>query len=145
MLRKLVEDTNAIVINPETLAFNYLTNSTILQFFLEAGVKLDLFFKLLWRHVFTVELLRNRYDLKTKEDTGSFFSGINPSSPVASPNPQPKPKPSSPPTVSPGSIVQNNSGGANVLQGTTGENSPIINSPVTIGRVPKTISPQQTG
>jgi hypothetical protein len=57
LLRKLIDETNAIVINPETLSFNYLTNSTVLQFFLEAGVKLDLFFKLLWRHVFTVELL----------------------------------------------------------------------------------------
>jgi len=51
LLKRLVSKTNAIVINPETLSFNYLTNSTILQFFLEAGVKLDLFFKLLWRHV----------------------------------------------------------------------------------------------
>jgi hypothetical protein len=76
LLKKLVDGTNAIVINPETLSFNYLTNSTILQFFLEAGVKLDLFFKLLWRHVFTVELLRRRYDLKTRAETASFLDRI---------------------------------------------------------------------
>ena len=69
LLQRLIEAKKAIVINPETLSFNYLTNSTILQFFLEAGVKLDLFFKLLWRHVFTVELLKARYDLKTQTDT----------------------------------------------------------------------------
>ena len=40
-----------------------------------------------------------------------------------------------------GSVIQSNSGGVNVLQGTTGANSPIINSPVTIGKVPKTIPP----
>jgi hypothetical protein len=40
-----------------------------------------------------------------------------------------------------GSIIQSNSGGVNVLQGTTGANSPIINSPITIGKVPKTIPP----
>jgi hypothetical protein len=73
LLKHLIEKKNAIVINPETLSFNYLTNSTILQFFLEAGVKLDLFFKLLWRHVFTVELLKRRYDLKTQTETKSFL------------------------------------------------------------------------
>lgn len=76
LLTKLIAETEAIVINPETLSFNYITNSTILQFFLQAGVKLDLFFKLLWRHVFTVELLRNRYDLKTKADTSTFLEWI---------------------------------------------------------------------
>lgn len=76
LLNKLIEETGAIVINPETLAFNFLTNSTVLQFFLEAGVKLDLFFKLLWRHVFTVELLRNRYELKSKADSTNFLEKI---------------------------------------------------------------------
>jgi len=76
LLKKLIDTTNAIVINSETLSFNYLTNSTILQFFLEAGVKLDLFFKLLWRHVFTVELLRSRYNLTTKTETKSFLETI---------------------------------------------------------------------
>src|SRR5271165_5767999 len=76
LLNRLAEDTTAIVINPETLSFNYLTNSTILQFFLEAGVKLDLFFKLLWRHVFTVELLKTRYELKSQMETNSFLERI---------------------------------------------------------------------
>jgi hypothetical protein len=35
---------------------------------------------------------------------------------------------------------QSNSGGINVMQGTGGANSPIINSPITIGDVPKRIS-----
>lgn len=76
LLRHLVDKKNAIVINPETLSFNYLTNSNILQFFLEAGVKLDLFFKLLWRHVFTVELLKTRYNLKTRTEATSFLERI---------------------------------------------------------------------
>lgn len=73
LLQRLIEEKNAIVINPETLSFNYLTNSTVLQFFLEAGVKLDLFFKLLWRHVFTVELLKRRYDLRTQNEAKSLL------------------------------------------------------------------------
>jgi len=39
-------------------------------------------------------------------------------------------------------IGQSNSGGVNVQQATTGKNSPIVNSPVTIGSVPKHIAPQ---
>jgi hypothetical protein len=45
-------------------------------------------------------------------------------------------------TTSSPRILQQNSGGINVQQATTGENSPIINSPVTIGNVPKHISTQ---
>jgi hypothetical protein len=48
--------------------------------------------------------------------------------------PAPQPTPSS-------AFIQGNSGGINVQQGTTGENSPIINSPITVGNVPKKISP----
>lgn len=76
LLQRLSETDRAIAINPETLSFNYLTNSTILQFFSEAGVKLDLFFKLLWRHVFTVELLKARYNLNTQAETKNFRERI---------------------------------------------------------------------
>jgi hypothetical protein len=76
LLQRLSEAKNAITINPETLSFNYLTNSTILRFFQEAGVKLDLFFKLLWRHVFTVELLKARYNLNTQVETKNFRERI---------------------------------------------------------------------
>jgi len=76
LLQRVTAESGAIVISPETLSFNYLTNSTVLQFFLEAGVKLDLFFKLLWRHVFTVELLKKRYDLRTAGSAKSFLDRI---------------------------------------------------------------------
>jgi len=39
-------------------------------------------------------------------------------------------------------VIQNNSGGINVQQGTTGADSPIINSPITVGSLPKAISAQ---
>lgn len=46
-----------ITISPENLALTYVSNSTILKFFSDLGVNLDPFFKLLWRHIFTVEVL----------------------------------------------------------------------------------------
>jgi len=38
--------------------------------------------------------------------------------------------------------VQSNTGGINIQQGTTGADSPIINSPITVGNIPKAISVQ---
>jgi hypothetical protein len=40
------------------------------------------------------------------------------------------------------SVAQSNSGGINIQQGTTGADSPIINSPITVGNIPKAISVQ---
>jgi len=48
---------HVIRISPEQLALTYVANSTILNFFGALGVNLDPFFKLLWRHVLTVEIL----------------------------------------------------------------------------------------
>jgi hypothetical protein len=68
--------------------------------------------------------------------------------PVVTPIPGSKPPKKSAPSeaksITPqAGIQQSNSGGVNVLQGTTGENSPIINSPITVGDVPKRISPAE--
>jgi archaellum biogenesis ATPase FlaH len=62
LLDRLVRDQeHAIAVNPEHLALNYIANSTVIQFLEAAGVNLDVFYQLLWRHVFVVELLRKRY------------------------------------------------------------------------------------
>ena len=56
-----------IEIRPETLSFNYIANSTIIRFFIDLGVNLDPFFKLLWRHIVAVEIIRHKFRLKTPE------------------------------------------------------------------------------
>ncbi len=76
LLKMFKEKNDVIEIEPENLSFNYLANSSILQFFLEAGVKLDLFFKLLWRHVFTVELIKKRYNIYNETAKQTFFNRI---------------------------------------------------------------------
>ena len=73
LLNFLAEKENAIIIRPESLSFGYLANSTILQFFLNLGVKLDLFFRLLWKHVFTVELLKKRYKITNERAKTAFL------------------------------------------------------------------------
>lgn len=71
LLARLLEDeTNAFEIRAETLSLSYVANSDIIQFFESAGVKLDLFYQLLWRHVFVVELLCKRYKISPDEPWG---------------------------------------------------------------------------
>ena len=66
------KEDHAIVISPENLALTYVSNSTVLNFFSQLGVNLDPFFKLLWRHVFTVEVLRSHFEADVSEERSSF-------------------------------------------------------------------------
>lgn len=52
LLARLAEAKEHVIdIKPESLALAYISNSNTLRFFAEAGVKLDIFYRLLWRHV----------------------------------------------------------------------------------------------
>ena len=50
-----------VSVKPEELAFRYLGNSDLIQALRESRVNLDFFYKLLWRHVFVVEILKHRF------------------------------------------------------------------------------------
>jgi hypothetical protein len=52
-----------IKIAPEGLALTYVSNNDVLRFFIAAGVNMDLFYRLLWRHVFAVEIIREHYHM----------------------------------------------------------------------------------
>ncbi len=74
IIRQLKEsEEHVIQIRPESLSLTYIANSNILQFFVEAGVKLDIFFRLLWRHVFCVEILKEKFQITTEEKKKSFI------------------------------------------------------------------------
>jgi hypothetical protein len=62
---------------PEALALSYVLNSNVLRFFEEAGVRLDVFYALLWRHILTVELLRMRYDITNATKQQEFMERIH--------------------------------------------------------------------
>ncbi|WP_258100190.1 P-loop ATPase, Sll1717 family [Marinoscillum pacificum] len=49
---------NVTRIEPGSLSLRYLSNSTVLRYFRDLDVNLSLFFKVLWKHVFVVELLK---------------------------------------------------------------------------------------
>ena len=46
------EEENTITLLPDELALNYIANSNEIRFFENIGIKLDIFYQLLWRHVY---------------------------------------------------------------------------------------------
>ena len=53
---------NVCSIEPEAMSLRFLSNSTILRYFNSIDVNLNLFYKVLWKHVFIVELLKMFFD-----------------------------------------------------------------------------------
>ena len=77
LLNKLVEKaSSAITVQPESLALTYISNSTILRFVHDLGVNLDVFFKLLWRHVFTVEIIKAHFHLDSSRGSEGVLDWI---------------------------------------------------------------------
>lgn len=67
---------HVIEVEPENLSLNFIANNEVIRFFDDIGVKLDLFYGLLWKHVLAVELLRSRYALTTEEKTNNWLVGL---------------------------------------------------------------------
>jgi hypothetical protein len=77
LLIRLAEvEPRTIEVRPKSLALAYISNSNILQFFSELGVKLDIFFRLLWRHVFTVEILKHHFNIVDEAAKRSFIQRL---------------------------------------------------------------------
>lgn len=62
------KEKNVILIDPSALSLRYISNSNVLRFFEAVPIDLDLFYQLLWRHVFTIELLNYRYRVQKIAD-----------------------------------------------------------------------------
>src|SRR5690554_1673345 len=64
---------NITEIAPEAMSLRYLSNSTILTYFKSIGVNLNLFYKVLWKHIFIVELLKLYFKEEDSFKKDSFF------------------------------------------------------------------------
>ncbi|MBP7496226.1 MAG: hypothetical protein KA792_00995 [Bacteroidales bacterium] len=62
-LLKYLETSNSNIkrIDPQSMSLRHLSNSTIINYFKSYEVNLDLLFKVLWRHVFIVEIIKLIY------------------------------------------------------------------------------------
>jgi hypothetical protein len=68
LLTRLREvEPHVVQVLPESLSIVYVSNSNIIRFFSDMGVNLDIFYKLLWRHVLVVEILKERYQITNEE------------------------------------------------------------------------------
>lgn len=63
-------------LDPNDISIGFLEHSDIISFFEELNVNLDMFYKVLWRHILIMELLKIRHDIKSESDTNSFFSNL---------------------------------------------------------------------
>jgi len=78
LLLKISENTeHSVFLDPNDISIRFLEHSNIIQFLNELGIKLDLFYRILWRHLLTVELLKLRYDLKNKSDNQNFIKRLH--------------------------------------------------------------------
>ncbi len=62
-----------IQIAPESLALSYISNNGVLRFFMSAGVDMDLFYRLLWRHVFATEIIKAHYHIINRKTRDNFL------------------------------------------------------------------------
>lgn len=67
---------NVISIDPESLSLNYISNSTILQFFESLGIDLNVFYQLLWRHVLAVEVIKVKKHLSDEALSKSWIANL---------------------------------------------------------------------
>lgn len=67
---------DVITLSPEDLSFNFISSSKVISFFEDAGVHLDPFYILLWKHILSVELLRYKFQIKNEESQSNFLSRL---------------------------------------------------------------------
>ena len=76
LLRLMAIEKNSIQIRPLELAFRFVENSTIIRFFEDAGVNLNLFYRLLWRHVLVTELIRKKFVIRDENALDRWLGAI---------------------------------------------------------------------
>lgn len=71
LIRILEENEMKLIrIDPESMSLRHLSNSDIINYFKKIDVKMDLFYKVLWKHVFIVELIKLHFDNDLSKSKG---------------------------------------------------------------------------
>lgn len=77
LLEYLEDNSERVIrIQPEELAIKHVSNSTILKFFEDIGVNLDIFYNLLWQHTFAIELIKKQYGIDSPTEKANFLTII---------------------------------------------------------------------
>lgn len=65
-----------IVVDPEALAMQHISNSTIIKYLVELDIDLNTFFKLLWRHEICVEIFTRHIKATSETDHANFIEKV---------------------------------------------------------------------
>lgn len=77
LLKTLEEKEERVIsLDPHDLALSYISNSTVIRFFESLNIRMDAFYKLLWKHVLLVEILKCHLKVDGEEDTINFIDRI---------------------------------------------------------------------
>lgn len=63
-------------LDPHDISIKFLEHSDIINFFESLDIKLDLFYRMLWRHIIILELLKLRYDFSSFSSQSSIFKNF---------------------------------------------------------------------
>src|SRR5574337_286657 len=69
-------ETRFIELDPTSLSLSHISISTIIRFFENLGVHLDVFYKLLWTHILIVELIKRHYGITDEASKRNFITRI---------------------------------------------------------------------
>jgi hypothetical protein len=76
LIKKILEHEKYVkAIDPERMSLTFLSNSTILKYLRSEDVNLNFFYKLLWKHVFIVEIIK-LYIAESETKKTSFFQRL---------------------------------------------------------------------
>lgn len=78
LITKLQEDkaSRVILVDAESLAMNYISNSSIVTGLMGLDIDLNTFFKYLWRHVICVEILTKHMKITSEQDHANFVERV---------------------------------------------------------------------
>ena len=72
----VISNDNVIVLSPHSLSLNYIANNNVISFFETAGVSLSVFYALLWKHIFVVELLKHKFKITNENAQRDYARNI---------------------------------------------------------------------
>ncbi|MCA9881821.1 MAG: hypothetical protein KC708_02575 [Anaerolineae bacterium] len=70
------KNSRTVKVSPDNLALTFLSNNAAIRFYLDAGINMQLFFRVLWKHVFIVELLKLHFDIYDVERQNRFLETL---------------------------------------------------------------------
>jgi hypothetical protein len=71
-----IDEAHAITLRPTGLALTHVSGSNVLRYFSSLEINLEPFYKLLWRHVITVEILNRFFSQYVTDDSSSPYDWL---------------------------------------------------------------------